>query len=231
MNAKQDADITPGAPSASVAGRVGVTVTPALTGRNRLTCAFRPLLAIPHILLVGGPPAFALSFGWRAQNGPRVHWSAGTGVLGAVAAVVAMIAWFAIVFGARYPDGLWNLAAYYLRWRVRAIAYMTLLRDEYPPFGDASYPVVITVATPDAPRDRLTVAFRIVLALPHLFCVWLLSVAWAITTLIAWVSILVTGKFPPQLYHFGVGVLRWSARVEAYLLLLRDDYPPFSLEP
>ena len=29
---------------------------------------------------------------------------------------------------------------------------------------------------------------------------------------------------------FGVGAMRWRLRVEAYLLLLVDEYPPFSLE-
>jgi hypothetical protein len=38
-----------------------------------------------------------------------------------------------------------------------------------------------------------------------------------------------TGSYPEELYRFGVGVLRWNIRVEAYLLLLHDDYPPFTL--
>ncbi|MGE5099968.1 MAG: hypothetical protein ACM3SX_08280, partial [Deltaproteobacteria bacterium] len=44
---------------------VDVDLTPVLTDRNRLTSAFRPFLAIPHILLVGGPAAFAVSSSWR----------------------------------------------------------------------------------------------------------------------------------------------------------------------
>jgi len=210
---------------------IDVGVTPSLSDRNRLTCAFRPFLAIPHILLVGGPAGFAISAGWRAQNGQRIEWGAGTGVLGAVAAVIALIAWFAIVFGGRYPDGLWSLAVFYLRWRVRAVAYLTLLRDEYPPFGDGDYPAGLMLTPPTTPRDRLSVAFRLILAIPQMVVVAALSVAWAVTTIIAWVSILVTGNYPPSLYHFGVGMLRWSTRVEAYLLLLHDEYPPFSLEP
>ena len=63
-------------------------------------------------------------------------WGATTGVLGGVAAVCAIIAWFAIVFGGRYPRDCRDLATFYLRWRVRAVAYAALLRDEYPPFGD-----------------------------------------------------------------------------------------------
>jgi hypothetical protein len=212
-----------------VAHRVDVRVTPAITGRNRLTCAFRVILAIPHILLVGGPAAIAMTLLPRAQNG-GIEWGSGTGVLGAVAAVAAIIAWFAIVFTGTHPEGLWKLSAFYLRWRVRAAAYLALLSDEYPPFEDGPYPATLVLTQPDRPRDRVATAFRIVLALPHIVLVWLLGFAWAVTTVIAWFSILLTGNYPPTLYRFGVGVLRWSTRLEAYLLLLHDDYPPFSLD-
>jgi hypothetical protein len=60
--------------------------------------------------------------------------------------------------------------------------------------------------------------------------VWVLGIAWGITTVIAWFAILFTGRYPEGLYRFGVGVLQWNLRVEAYVLLLRDEYPPFSLE-
>jgi hypothetical protein len=53
--------------------------------------------------------------------------------------------------------------------------------------------------------------------------------AWAFTTAIAWVVILFTGRYPATLYGFAIGVLAWSVRVEAYMLLLRDEYPPFTL--
>jgi uncharacterized protein DUF4389 len=209
---------------------VDVSVTPILTGRNRLTCAFRPILGIPHLILVGGPIAGVLSLAWGPGDETRTELGAGGGILGAVAAVVAVIAWFAIVFTGRLPEGLWNLAAYYLRWRVRAVAYLALLRDEYPPFGDGDYPAELTLPPPERSRDRVTVAFRLVLAIPHVLVIWLLGIAWFVTTAVAWLSILVTGGFPASLYSFGVGVMRWTTRVEAYLLLLRDEYPPFSLE-
>jgi hypothetical protein len=206
-----------------------VSVAPALTGRNRLTCAFRPLLAIPHMLLVGAPVAFAVWAGWPSESTARYEWGS-TGVLGAVAGVAALISWFAIVFAGRHPDGLWNLAEFYLRWRVRAVAYVALLRDEYPPFGDGPYGAALALRRPAGSRNRWTVGFRILLALPQIFTIAVLGVVWAITTLLAWFSILFTGNYPPALYDFGVGVLRWSTRVEAYLLLLHDEYPPFSLE-
>ena len=207
---------------------VDVYLAPALENRDRLTTAFRLILAIPHLLLVGAPAAVFLSWNW-GSNDTGFQWSS-TGVLGAVAAICAMIAWFAILFTGRYPEGLRALVLTYLRWRVRAVAYTALLRDEYPPFGDGPYPAELVLDLPDAPRDRVSVAFRVILALPHIFAVWLLGLAWFLATIVAWVSILFTGSYPEELYRFGVGVLRWNIRVEAYMFLLHDAYPPFTLE-
>jgi hypothetical protein len=208
---------------------VDVGVDPALADRDRVTCAFRLVLAIPHLLLVGGPIALAVMWAGRPE-GQDLGWQGSGGVLGAVALVAALLSWFAIVFTGRQPAGLWNLGALYLRWRVRAVAYTALLRDEYPPFGDGPYPAYVELAPPVGPRNRVTTAFRLVLAVPHVVAVWLLGIAWAFTTIAAWFTILFTGRYPPGLYRFGVGVLRWNTRVEAYVLLLDDAYPPFSLD-
>jgi hypothetical protein len=208
---------------------VQISVATSLDNRNRLTTLFRMILALPHLALVGAPMAAILTWDRSDQHGLTYGWSATGGALGAVALVAAIIAWFAIVFTGRYPAGLWDLAAYYLRWRVRVSAYVALLRDEYPPFGDGAYPVELDLPRPIAPPDRLTVAFRPILAIPHLLVIWLLGIAWGCATLAAWIFILATGRYPQTLHGFSVGVLRWTTRVEAYLLLLRDEYPPFSL--
>jgi len=207
---------------------VRVYVAPQLAARNRLTVFFRLLLALPHLILVGGPVAL-LSAASNRENGSSYNWGANSGVLGVVAAVAAIISWFAIVITGSQPDGLWSLVAFYMRWRVRAVAYVALLRDEYPPFGDGPYPAGMDVAPP-ATRNRLAVAFRLILAIPHIIAVWAIGIAWVITTIIAWFAILFTGEYPAGLYRFGVGALRWTTRVETYLLLLHDDFPPFSLE-
>lgn len=220
---------TPAAHAFPATHPVDVTVAPALASRNRLTCAFRPVLAIPHLILVGGPAAFALSW-LGGSTGEDGGWSAAGGVLGAVAVVAAIITWFAIVFGARVPQELWKLGAYYMRWRVRAVAYLTLLTDEYPPFGDGRYPASLKLEPLAEPRDRLTIFLRIVLALPHIVILWVLGIAWAITTIVAWFAILFTGNYPRMLYEFAIDVFRWCTRVEVYLLLLRDEYPPFSFD-
>ncbi len=209
---------------------VDIHLKPALAARDRLTSAFRFLLAFPHILLAGGPLAAFLTWNWSSDGGNAFALGAGGGALGAAAGTAAVIAWFWIVFTGRHPEGLWNLAALYMRWRVRAVAYTTLLRDEFPPFGDADdYPAAFLASPPAGERDRVSVGFRLLLALPHILVVWVLGIGWVLTTIVAWFAILFTGRFPDALYAYGIGVLRWNTRVEAYLLLLTDDYPPFSL--
>jgi hypothetical protein len=209
---------------------VHVSLAPALEPRNRLTAAFRWILAIPHLLIVGAPIGLALTWSRTPEGGVDYAWGAGAGVLGAVAAVCALIAWFAIVFTGRSPEGLATLSAFYLRWHVRASAYVTLLRDEYPPFGDGEYAAAVELPMLTGERDRLSVALRPITVIPHILIVWLLGLAWGVTTLVAWFAILFTGRYPAALYEFAVGVLRWTTRVEAYLLLLTDDYPPFTLD-
>jgi Domain of unknown function (DUF4389) len=208
---------------------VGIHVEPVSGPRNRLTVAFRAILAIPHLILVGGPIAMAFGWSWQSERGGTHEWGASGGLLGAVAAAAAMFAWFAIVFTGRHPIGLWSLAAFYLRWRVRVTAYVALLRDEYPPFGDGPYPAQLMLEPPAGLRDRLSVAFRLVLVLPHFIALCFLSVAWFVSTVIAWFAILVTGHYPHGLESFALGVMRWNVRVEAYVLLLHDEYPPFRL--
>lgn len=203
-------------------------VEPQLTGRNRLTAAFRIILAIPQLLLVGGPGP-GLGWGWDGV-GLRLL-SFGGGVMGFAAGVGAIVSWFAIVFSGRQPRGLWDFAHFYLRWRGNVVAYTALLRDEYPPFGpgDGSYPVTLAVAGFPEERNRWSVGLRLIYVIPHTIILFFLSIAWLITAVIAWFAILLTARYPEELYRFGVGYLRWSIRVQAYLLLMRDEYPPFGL--
>ena len=198
---------------------VGVSVTVPLENRNRLTTALRPILAIPHALLVG--PA-----GWVRPFG-----AAGTaGFLGSAAYVLAIVNWFALLINGQDIKGIRDFQLYYLRWRTRAVAYIALFSDVYPPFGDGPYPASIDVSEPAVPRDRATIAVRLILAVPHLVVMFFMLCAWFVTTVIAWFAIVFTGAYPAALSTFGVGAMRWMLRVEAYILLLVDDYPPFSLD-
>ncbi len=203
---------------------VTVSLEPALAHRNRLTTAFRALLAIPHVILVGG-----VGFGAAYANDRQTSLGAEGGLIGAVILFLAVISWFTIVFGGVHLAGIRQATDYYLRWRARALAYVMLLADAYPPFGDGPYPATLSVVAPAGPRRRLSVAFRVVLAIPNMIVLAFVVTAWYAATVVAWFSILVTGRYPAWLYGFSVGALRWRMRLDAYLLLLVDDYPPFSL--
>ena len=185
-------------------------VEPQLTDRNRLTTGFRLILGIPKFIIVGGLNPTAV------------------GVDGA-ASVMAFISWFAVVFRGEDPRGLWDFITYYMRWWVRVAAYAALLRDDYPPFGDEPYPTTYGVTYPAGRRNRLSVGLRLIYVIPHVVVLIFVNIAWTVTTIIAWFAILFTGAYPAGLYRFAVGAMRWNARVQSYLLLLRDEYPPFSL--
>jgi hypothetical protein len=163
------------------------------------------------------------------DGGSATRVGAEGGLLGAVAFFLAIVSWFTIVIGGTHIVGIRQFTSFYMRWRVRALAYLMLLEDVYPPFGDGPYPASIEIVDPAGPRDRLTVGLRILLVIPHVIVLLFVLLAWCLTTIAAWFIILFTGAYPQGLYDFGVGALTWLLRVEAYLLLLVDDYPPFSL--
>jgi uncharacterized protein DUF4389 len=201
-----------------------VSVEPLLANRNRLTTAFRLILAIPHLILVGG-----VGLGIASRGGSGTRAAGEGGLLGAVAVFLAIVSWFTIVIGGTHIAGIRQFTSFYMRWRVRALAYLMLLQDACPPFGDAPYPTAIEIVDPAGSRDRLTVALRILLAIHQFVVLFFVLLAWCFTTIAAWFIILFTGAYPQGMYEFGVGALRWLLRVQAYILLLVDDYPPFSL--
>ena len=195
---------------------VTITIAPQAAQRNRLTTALRPILAIPHAVLAG--PVY-----WSSRTG-------GAGLLGAAAYAMAIVSWFTLLISGEQLRGIRDFSMYYLRWRTRALAYTALFVDSYPPFGDEPYPATIEVREPVQPRDSATIAVRLILVLPHLVVLLFLLLGWLVSTVIAWFAILFTGSYPTSLLPFGIGVMRWALRVEAYLLLLVDEYPPFALD-
>ena len=79
-------------------------------------------------------------------------------------------------------------------------------------------------------RNRVTVGFRLILVIPQLIVLAVLGIAAFVVWVIAFFAVLFTGRWPEGMRTFLVGVMRWYTRVEAYLGLLTDTYPPFSLE-
>src|SRR6266542_1304709 len=103
--------------------------------------------------------------------------------------------------------------------------------DATAPVTEQSTPAPVLVAFAGrAPQSRLTVAFRIILAIPQLIVLWLLGVAAGVVVIIGWFGALFTGRLPVFAADFLTGYLRWLTRVYAYMYLLTDVYPPFSLD-
>ena len=89
-------------------------------------------------------------------------------------------------------------------------------------------PIEVGFEGPAAQR-RLTVLFRLILAIPQFIVLYALGIAAEVVGIIGWFGALFTGALPQFAADFLAGVLRWEARVFAYTALLTDQYPPFSL--
>ncbi len=90
-------------------------------------------------------------------------------------------------------------------------------------------PVLLAFAGP-ARQHRLTVLFRLVLAIPQLVVLSILGIAVEIILVIAWFGALFMGRLPGFAADFLPGYLRWQVRVSAYLTLLTGQYPPFTFD-
>jgi hypothetical protein len=66
--------------------------------------------------------------------------------------------------------------------------------------------------------------------IPHGFILYIYGILAGLVEFIAFLVILLSGRYPRGLFNFVVGYHRWNARVGAYLLFLVDAYPPFSTE-
>lgn len=175
--------------------------------RNRLTAFFRLILVIPVAIVLY--------------------------VYAIVASVAILVAWFAIILTARYPQGLYDFVASYTRFLTRVTAYGALLCDPYPAFSGAAnpnYPVRLEFAGPLQSYSRLKTALRIILAIPIVVLRYVMGLLLEIGALAAWVVILITGKMPRGLFDLMVLANSYTARSDAYLYLLTETYPPFQDE-
>lgn len=147
-----------------------------------------------------------------------------------VAELLAVLAWFAVLLTGRYPKSFFEFGAGALRWQAQVLSYVFLLRDEYPPFSwePGSYPLLLEIPLAER-QSRFRLFIRLFAIIPNQIALQFVMIGALFTTFIAWWAILFTGRYPRGLFRFAVGVLRWQERVYAYLFLLRDEYPPYSL--
>jgi hypothetical protein len=191
---------------------------------NRLTTAFRPFVAIPILIVL-------VSIG-----GASAEWTGETRYLtvgGTLGGILFLPPLLMIVFRRKYPRWWFDFNLELQRFTNRVGAYLALMHDRYPSTDEKQY-VTLEIPYPDAARElnRWLPLVKWLLAIPHyvvLLFLWLAALLFAIA---AWFAILFTGRFPRGMFDFIESVLRWTNRVEAYVLLLATDrYPPFRLSP
>lgn len=190
--------------------------------RNRLTCAFRLILAIP-ILIVAGAVGGGV---YAAAGRDSASYSAAGGLLFGGPVLL-------ILFREKYPRWWfdWNYAL--LRFQNRVAVYVLLLRDEYPS-TDEEQAVHLDVTYPDVHSDlnRWLPLVKWFLAIPHYIVLLFIDIGVFFALIAAWFSIVFTGRYPRGIYDFVVGVMRWHNRVVGYaFILVTDEYPPFRLAP
>lgn len=193
---------------------------------NRLTTALRIFVAIPILILLGSIDGGTFQWADSPTDDAFRVTAAGAGVLFFPTMLM-------LVFRQKYPRWWfdWNLE--YLRFANRVWAFLFLLRDEYPS-TDEEQAVHLDFPYPDAERDlnRWLPLIKWLLVLPHFIVLFFLAIGMFLAAIIAWFAILITGRYPKELFHFVVGVLRWGNRITGYsFALVTDQYPPFRLSP
>jgi hypothetical protein len=192
---------------------------------NRVTTAFRIILVIPIAIVIGILTDSGTTT-WQTDDGDWVT-TGGTSITGALFAVTLLM----ILFRQRYPRWWFDFALELARFGARVSAYLALVTDRYPSTVEEQS-VHLDIDYPDVEHDlnRWLPLVKWFLAIPHFIVLAILSVASVFAAIFAWFVIMVTGKYPKDLFDFNVGVMRWWLRVNAYaFLLVTDEYPPFSL--
>ena len=165
---------------------------------------------------------------WLAKDEYAAAWSGGTLL------TVAFLGWFVCVVLGRMPQGFRDLQAYGLRYLAQFMAYGLVLTDRYPNVDPAEPPatgpdhVVRLNVEDDLRRSRLTVFFRLFLALPHFVWITLWWVAASLAVFVAWIAALVTGRPPAALHRFLSAFVRYWSHLSAYVALTANPFPGFT---
>jgi hypothetical protein len=207
--------------------------------QSRWTGFFRLFLAIPALILMtslGGGFAFGPSGGsYGSQSSGGVEAYSAFSVLG-VAAAAAFLTWFVAVIRGRAPSGLRDLVTFVLGYNAQAVGYLLLLTPRYPSSDPArldplpelpEHPLKLEV-TDDLERSRVTVFFRLFLALPHFVWFFLWSIAVVFAVLAAWIVALVTGRVPLGLHRFLAAYVRYRVHLFSYVGLVGGKFPGFT---
>jgi Domain of unknown function (DUF4389) len=186
---------------------------------NRLTTFFRIFTVIPIAILIGllpGGEIGSYAYGVAASTGTLIF-----------VPIVLML-----LFRKKYPRWWYDWNLEFLRFANRIGVYLALMDDRYPS-TDERQAVNLDFPYPDAERlERGLPLVKWLLAIPHYFVLFFLSIGVFFAVIGAWFAILFTGRYPRGIFSFVEGTIRWHNRVVGYAFtLVTDQYPPFRLKP
>ena len=189
---------------------------------NRVTTFFRLILAISIVIVLA-------TIGETTFDGDRGDGACFAGVAAGIMFIAPLLL---IVFRQKYPRWWFDFNLAYLGFHNRVVAYLLLLRDEYPS-TDEEQAVHLHLPYPDVAADlnRWMPLVKWFLAIPQYVVLIVLDVGVVVVVAIgAWLAILFTGRYPRGLFDFTVGAMRRHNRVIGYAFaLVTDEYPPFRL--
>jgi hypothetical protein len=175
---------------------------------------------------------------WR----PLVQWLLAVpqlliaGVLGTLRSVLILVSFFAVLFTRRIPRWLFDVIAMTIRYEWRTTSYALFLHEDYPPFDfepgaadDGVEPhTTVDLVYPEA-LARWKPLYKWAIALPHYVVLMALAFSAVFVLVAGFVAVLLTGEYPAGARDYLVGFYRYNLRVQSYVGLLTDEYPPFSL--
>jgi len=157
-------------------------------------------------------------------------------LLAIVAAIQLLVAWIPVLILGRFPGWGYRWIGGLLAYSQRVQAYSMLMTSTYPPFALESEDYPITVRYDEGVRiNRLWGIpiighiVRFIVLIPHFILIWLLAIIAGFVMLFVWAPVLIFGRQADLVYTLVGGLYRWQLRTVAYLFMMVDRYPPFSL--
>jgi Domain of unknown function (DUF4389) len=175
---------------------------------------------------------------WR----PLVQWLLAipqllvVNVLSTLRNVLALISLFTVVFTKKIPRPLFDAIVMTYRYEWRVMSYALFMHQDYPPFDfqpaatdDGADPHTMLSLTYPENLNRWKPLYKWFIAIPHYIVIVALVVVGVGAVLVGFFAVIFTGNFPLGPRDFIVNAWRYGLRVQAYVGLLTDQYPPFAL--
>ncbi len=192
-------------------GQVKTIINVKHENRDRVTVLFRGILVFPMFIYLG-----SLMQAW--------HW----GISSVVFTVPVILT---LIFRGKYPSYILTFNHAMLELSTRITAYVLFLTDDYPSIERNEN---VAVLFPDVEGgkklSRWQPIFKVIFAIPLIILGIIYTVLSIILSFLAWIHILVTGKYPDPVIKWVIGCIKYWNRLIGYAgVLVTDEYPTFKL--